>query len=195
MTRARTGETPREQRPSVLKVAGVYESGADPSSDTSMVMPLEALQMLVGQEGKVNEVLITHRGPAVEGGEHTDSTVSAIKPLLATNGLEADPVKKDAVDEADRRGEMFSTLFVLFGQFSVAAGMLLIFLIFVMLAAERKHQLGVARAVGMQRAALVRAFAFEGTLYALLASAVGSVAGVGVGMGDGPPPGRQIRRR
>ena len=181
MTRARTGETPREQRPSVLKVAGVYESGADPSSDTSMVMPLEALQMLVGQEGKVNEVLITHRGPAVEGGEHTDSTVSAIKPLLATNGLEADPVKKDAVDEADRRGEIFSTLFVLFGQFSVAAGMLLIFLIFVMLAAERKHQLGVARAVGMQRAALVRAFAFEGTLYALLASAVGSVAGVGVG--------------
>ncbi len=193
MTRARTGETPREQRPSVLKVAGVYESGADPSSDTSMVMPLEALQMLVGQEGKVNEVLITHRGPAVEGGEHTDSTVSAIKPLLATNGLEADPVKKDAVDEADRR-EIFSTLFVLFGQFSVAAGMLLIFLIFVMLAAERKHQLGVARAVGMQRAALVRAFAFEGTLYALLASAVGSVAGVG-GMGDGTPPGPQIRRR
>ena len=191
MASARNGETPREQRPSVLKVAGVYGSGADPYSDTSMVMPLEALQMLVGQEGKVNEVLITHRGPAVEGGEHTDSTVSAIKPLLATNGLEAEPVKKDAVDEADRQGEIFSTLFVLFGQFSVAAGMLLIFLIFVMLAAERKHELGVARAVGMQRAALVRAFAFEGTLYALLASAVGSVAGVGVGwvmvrlLGDG----------
>ena len=70
---------------------------------------------------------------------------------------------------------------MLFGQFSVAAGMLLIFLIFVMLAAERKHELGIARAVGMQRGHLMRMFAFEGALYALLASALGSVAGVGVG--------------
>jgi putative ABC transport system permease protein len=181
MTRTRTAETPREQRPPVLKVAGVYESGANPASDTSMVMPLEALQKLVGEEERVNEVLITHRGPVVEGGAYTEETVYEIEPILAANSLEADPVKKDAVDEADRRGEIFSTLFVLFGQFSVAAGMLLIFLIFVMLAAERKHELGIARAVGMQRTALVRAFAFEGALYALVASAVGSLLGVGVG--------------
>jgi putative ABC transport system permease protein len=170
-----------EQRPPELKIAGVYERGANPASDASMVMPLKALQKLVGEEGKVNEVLITHGGPAVEGGEHTDSTVSAIDPLLADNGLEVDPVKKDAIDAADTRGEIFSTLFVLFGQFSVAAGMLLIFLIFVMLAAERKHELGIARAVGMQRSNLIRAFAFEGALYALVASVLGSVLGVGVG--------------
>jgi putative ABC transport system permease protein len=170
-----------EARPSEFEVAGVYERGANPASDTSMVMPLEKLQALVGEEGRVNEVLITHGRPAVEGGEHTDATVSAIEPLLTDNGLEADPAKKDAVDGADQRGEIFSTLFVLFGQFSVAAGILLIFLIFVMLAAERKRELGIARAVGMQRSHLIRAFAFEGALYALAASTIGSVAGVGVG--------------
>ena len=170
-----------EGRPPEFEVAGVYERGANPASDTSMVMPLEKLQALVGEEGRVNEVLITHGRPAVEGGEHTDATVSAIEPLLTDNGLEADPVKKDAVDGADQRGEIFSTLFVLFGQFSVAAGILLIFLIFVMLAAERKRELGIARAVGMQRSHLIRAFAFEGALYALAASTIGSVAGVGVG--------------
>ena len=170
-----------EQRPPEVKIAGIYERGANPASDASMVMPLEELQKLVGEEGKVNEVLITHGGPAVEGGEHTDSTVAAIEPLLADNGLEADPVKKDAIDAADTRGEIFSTLFVLFGQFSVAAGILLIFLIFVMLAAERKKELGIARAVGMQRSNLVRTFVFEGALYALAAGALGSVAGVGVG--------------
>ena len=170
-----------EARPSEFEVAGVYERGANPASDTSMVMPLENLQALVDEEGRVNEVLITHGRPAVKGGEHTDATVSAIEPLLTDNGLEADPVKKDAVDGADQRGEIFSTLFVLFGQFSVAAGILLIFLIFVMLAAERKRELGIARAVGMQRSNLIRAFAFEGALYALAASAIGSVAGVGVG--------------
>src|SRR5215204_3873306 len=50
-----------------------------------------------------------------------------------------------------------------------------------MLAAERKTELGIARAVGMQRSNLVRTFVLEGTLYALAASALGSVAGVGVG--------------
>ena len=169
-----------ESRPE-LKVAGIYERGANPASDTSMVMPLENLQKLTGEEGKVNEVLITHDGPAVEGGKYSDSTVASIQPLLSDNGLEADPVKKDAIEGADQRGEIFSTLFVLFGQFSVAAGMLLIFLIFVMLAAERKQELGIARAVGMQRSNLVRTFAFEGTLYALAASAIGSIAGIGVG--------------
>src|SRR5829696_4780426 len=178
----RSSEEPNsgESRPE-LKVAGIYERGANPASDASMVMPLKELQKFVSEEGKVNEVLITHGGPAVEGGKHTDSTVSAIEPLLADNGLEADPVKKDAIDRADQRGEIFSTLFVLFGQFSVAAGMLLIFLIFVMLAAERKHELGIARAVGMQRSNLIRTFTFEGALYALGAGAVGSVAGIGVG--------------
>src|SRR5215204_5920793 len=178
---AQTDETVRQPSPPELKVAGVYESGDTPASETSMVMPLEGLQKLVGEEGRVNEVLITHHGPAVEGGKYTHTTVDEIRPILSANGLEADPVKKEAIDQADTRGEIFSTLFVLFGQFSVAAGMLLIFLIFVMLASERKHELGIARAVGMQRAALVRAFAFEGALYALVASAIGSVAGVGVG--------------
>ncbi|HEX2182438.1 MAG TPA: FtsX-like permease family protein [Rubrobacteraceae bacterium] len=171
------------ERPPRFEIAGVYESGANPGSDTSMVMPLGNLQRLVGEDGRINEVLITHGGPAVEGGKHTASTVDALRPLLADNGLEADPVKREAVEGADRMGETFSTLFVLFGQFSVAAGMLLIFLIFVMLAAERKRELGIARAVGMQRSHLIRAFAFEGALYALAASTIGSIAGVGVGWG------------
>jgi len=170
-----------KERPPEFEVAGIYESGANPASDTSMVMPLADLQKLVGEGGRINEVLITHGGPAVEGGGHTGKTVEEIRPVLSSNNLEADPVKKDAIDAADTRGEIFSTLFVLFGQFSVAAGMLLIFLIFVMLAAERKQELGIARAVGMQRTNLVRTFVFEGALYALAAGAVGSVAGVGVG--------------
>jgi ABC-type antimicrobial peptide transport system permease subunit len=60
---------------------------------------------------------------------------------------------------------------------------MLIFLIFVMLAAERKKEMGIARAVGMQRSHLVRMFAFEGAVYALLAGAVGALLGVAIGWG------------
>jgi putative ABC transport system permease protein len=178
---ARPAEAKSEERLPEFVVASVYDSGANPASDTSMVLPLAELQKLTGEDGKVNEILVTHGGPAVEGGEHTSKTVDKIRPVLSANGLEADPVKKDAIEAADTQGETFSTLFVLFGQFSVAAGMLLIFLIFVMLAAERKKELGIARAVGMQRSHLISAFTFEGALYALAASTIGSVAGVGVG--------------
>jgi putative ABC transport system permease protein len=168
-------------QPSELTVAGVYERGANPASSTSMVMPLERLQERVGEEGRINAVLITHKGPAVEGAAGTDATIDTLEPLLRENDLRAEPVKKEAIEEADQGGESFTSIFLLFGQFSVAAGVLLIFLIFVMLAAERKHELGIARAVGMRRGHLMRMFAFEGALYALLASALGSVAGVGVG--------------
>jgi putative ABC transport system permease protein len=168
-------------RPSNLTVVGIYKSGANPASPTSMVMPLQRLQERVGEEDRINTVLITHKGPAVEGAAGTDATISTLEPLFEENDLKAEPVKKDAIDQADEGGETFTSIFLLFGQFSVAAGVLLIFLIFVMLAAERKHELGIARAVGMRRGHLMRMFAYEGALYALFASALGSVAGVGVG--------------
>ena len=53
-------------------------------------------------------------------------------------------------------------MFTTFGTFSIAAGILLIFLIFVMLAAERRTEMGVARAIGTRRGHLVETFLFEG---------------------------------
>ena len=169
-------------RPAKLEVAGVYAEGGVPAnSETSLVVPLAELQRLAGVEGKINSVIVTHEGPAVEGRAGTDATISDLKPLTEESGLVADPVKREALKQADETGAQFSSLFLVLGQFSIAAGVLLIFLIFVMLAAERKRELGIARAVGMQRGHLMRTFMLEGALYALVASAVGSVLGVGVG--------------
>ena len=58
--------------------------------------------------------------------------------------------------------------------------MLLIFLLFVMLAAERRPEMGIARAVGTERIHLVEMFMFEGLLYDLGAAAIGALAGIGV---------------
>jgi putative ABC transport system permease protein len=53
--------------------------------------------------------------------------------------------------------------------------------IFVMLAEERKQQLGMLRAVGMRRSDLVRSFVIEGALYSIVASLIGAGLGIGVG--------------
>ena len=60
------------------------------------------------------------------------------------------------------------------------AGVLLIFMIFVMLASERRSEMGMARAIGMQRGHLIQMFVTEGMLYDLLAALVGMVLGLGV---------------
>ena len=82
-------------------------------------------------------------------------------------------LKRDALEDADDAGNAFMSFFTTFGTFSIAAGILLIFLIFVMLAAERRSELGIARAVGTRRGHLVQMFMFEGVAYDLLAAARG----------------------
>ena len=73
--------------------------------------------------------------------------------------------------------------FTTFGSFSIAAGILLIFLIFVMLAAERRGELGIARAIGTRRGHLVQMFTFEGAAYDLVAAVVGALLGAAIAYG------------
>ncbi|MBI4301339.1 MAG: ABC transporter permease [Chloroflexi bacterium] len=169
--------------PVALEIAGVYEKGGNPAGKLSLVVPLKKLQEFDGKVGRINSVVITNSGGWIEGASHTDAVLSALGPLLEGTGLEAKPVKQDALDLADQVGSTFSTVFLVFAQFSIAAGGLLIFLIFVMLAAERKRELGIARAIGGQRGDVIRMFTFEGAIYALLSAAVGSVLGVLIGWG------------
>ena len=87
-------------------------------------------------------------------------------------------VKRRGLDTADEAGSFITTFFILFSLFSIAVGILLIFLIFVMLAAARRSEMGMARAVGAKRRHLVQMFVFEGTAYSLASAAVG----VGLGL-------------
>ena len=102
---------------------------------------------------------------------------------MAALGLHIDPVKQDGLDQADKQGASFLSMFSTMGTFTVSAGVLLIFLVFVMLAAERRGEMGTARAIGTQRRHLVEMFVFEGVAYDLLAAVVGAVLGLGLSVG------------
>ncbi len=101
--------------------------------------------------------------------------------LYRSNGLsrfQTDPIKADSLEAAELIASVFTTLFLFMGSFSVAAGVLLIFLIFAMLAEERKPEMGIARAVGMQRNDLIQTFISEGMVYNLGAAVIGVVLGL-----------------
>ena len=135
------------------------------------------------RKGQVRHVLISNLGDETGGVRHTDEITKLLEPTLARYGLELDPVKRDALEAADEQGNAFMSLFTTFGSFSIFAGFLLIFLIFVMLAAERRGELGIARAVGTRRGHLIQMYVYEGLAYDLLAAAVGAAIGVAVAFG------------
>jgi len=171
------GGAPRELR---VKAVIDYDGGG---TDSAMMMTLDGAQQLLDKEGQVKHILISNNGDAVSGARYTDSVIAGVRPTLERLGLFIEPTKRDDLKEADDAGSAFASFFMIFGTFSIIAGIMLIFLIFVMLAAERKSEMGIARAVGAERRHLIEMFTFEGMLYDLAAAAAGALLGIAIGYG------------
>ncbi|HEX7165561.1 MAG TPA: FtsX-like permease family protein [Acidimicrobiales bacterium] len=163
-----------------LRVAGVGEYAGVGTDGPAALVPLATAQALLDRPGQTNHVLVSNDGDELTGESLTADVEPAVDRAVAALGLEALPTKADGLEAADTTGNTFVQLFTTFGSFSMAAGILLIFLIFVMLAAERRPEMGMARAVGTQRRHLVQTFLYEGAVYDLAAAAVGAVLGIGV---------------
>lgn len=102
--------------------------------------------------------------------------------LMSLNRLTVVELKRLSLDIASSFATALTSTFLVLGLFSIATGIMLVFLIFTLLAAERRGELGMARALGTQRGHLVQIFLFEGALYDLLASLLGVLAGLGVAL-------------
>jgi putative ABC transport system permease protein len=169
--------------PIAMRVRDAVRFDGAGTADAALLLPLVEAQRLFGHPGQVQAVAISNRGDALEGAALSDQVVDRLEPLAAELGLEVQSVKQDAIDDADAAGNAFMSFFTTFGSFTIAAGILLIFLIFVMLAAERRSELGIARAIGTRRGHLVELFTFEGIAYDLAAAVVGALLGAVVALG------------
>jgi putative ABC transport system permease protein len=158
-----------------------YDGGA--TDDSGLLLPLSEAQRLLDKPGLVKAVFVSNTGGAQSGAKLSGQVIDRMQPTISQLGLEADNTKEDALKAADQAGAAFMSMFTTFGSFSIAAGILLIFLIFVMLAAERRGELGIARAVGTRRGHLVQTFLFEGVAYDVMAAALGVLMGVAVAYG------------
>jgi putative ABC transport system permease protein len=126
-------------------------------------------------------VAVSNRGGVESGAALSDQVERSIESATAGVDPQITTVKQQFLDVADDTGKTFTQMFTATGSFGIFAGLLLLINLFVMLAAERKSELGMARAVGMRRSELVGAFASEGFIYALVATMLGSAFGVGLG--------------
>jgi putative ABC transport system permease protein len=161
-----------------VRVRAIVDYDGTGTDGPAALMPLNTAQRLLDKEGLIKHVLISNLGGETDGVRHTDAVLDALQPVLDRYGLEAAPSKRDALEAADQEGSAFMSLFTTFGSFSIVAGILLVFLIFVMLSAERRSEMGIARAIGTRRGHLVQMSVYEGLAYDVLAAAVGALLGI-----------------
>jgi putative ABC transport system permease protein len=155
-------------------------TGAQNSQNTEgMVASLASVQQILGSN-RLDYVIVSATGGVHNSLDDVKNVEAEVKSLTKTNNiqLEVSDTKATAVHDAERAGNFFATFFLVLGLFSIGAGVLLVVMIFVMLAAERKPEMGMARAVGTKRLHLIEMFLAEGTGYNLMSGIVGVFLGV-----------------
>src|SRR5437773_331453 len=148
--------------PTVDKIAPRYQlPAAVIDSTTQLFEPTATVGGFdwEGETGRINTIAVANVGGPKGGYLRSDDVVREMTPFLPqTPTFTISKAKADSIDGASRNIDQLSQVFVLLGFFTVIAGILLIINIFVMLAEERKGEMGVARALGMRRKNLVQSF-------------------------------------
>lgn len=126
--------------------------------------------------------VVSAKGGVFEGASSSIPVYRELKHRIGKlDGINVYDAKRQLMKNADLQSSSLRQLFSGIGGFSVIAGILLLVNIFVMLAEERKAELGVLRAVGLKRNHLVRTFGIEGAMYASVAAVLGGFVGIGIG--------------
>ena len=168
-----------------LGVAGFWPGDAH-TSDNAFVAPGTIAGILARGKADLGvppqSVVVVSNLGSVEGAAHlSDAVRAALIARLGALKYDVSEAKVGVLDRANRNGGSLSQIYSSLGTFGVLAGILLLVNIFFMLADERKSELGMLRAVGLRRSALVIAFAAEGWCYAIASAIAGTFAGLGLG--------------
>ena len=189
-----------------VKLVGIAVSDARGSfsGGDNIFVTMNTAQALTFHPGMSNYIAITNIGGLRNSIQYTSTvglaanqTLNSLQPLAPNFECKTGPTvpensttllcaygsKMEAVNSATSGAMQLTNLFTVLSTITIIAGVVLIINMFIMLAEERKSEMGMARAVGMKRSQLTKLFLFEGTLYAAGASLVGIFVGIGIAYG------------
>lgn len=170
----------------VIPAEGLGGLGPRAQNPVVYVAPgtLDAAARLAKHGAPTWVTFVSNRGGVESGAALTGPVRDRVAELLAgVTGASVETPKRDVLDAADQTGAVLGSLFLFISSFSIIAGILLLVNVFVMLAEERRSEIGMLRAMGLRRGRLVGALVLEGSVYAAVAAVVGVGLGVSVGRG------------
>ena len=178
----------------VLPEIGVAGS-ADLFVAPGTLKALNASSAIAETQAPIGQVAVSDNGRVFNSTDNSDAVAAEIRSRTASvQGVNISSSKSDLLRDARDEGRSMGTLYTGVGVFSVLAGILLLVNLFVMVAEERKRELGLTRAMGLKRWHLIRIFTLEGAMYAVAAAFVGSFAGTVVGWLIAGATGRLFRQ-
>ncbi len=149
----------------------------------NVFMTLGAAQAIFQTPGQINEIRISNIGSSETGVAQSSYVTTLIRNGLqnTTGEFTIKSVKQDLLQSVSVRGALFSNMLIVLASFSIIISATLIFSVLFSFSEDHKSDLGLARAIGMKRGQVIRLFLFEGIMCAVIASAIGSILGVGIG--------------
>ncbi|RLL90452.1 hypothetical protein BG32_03335, partial [Mesotoga sp. HF07.pep.5.2.highcov] len=156
-----------------------YQIENQGSNGFTMLMDVEEARevLKIGVEDYYNALIVSNRGDFLTGERLTDQVVASIKPLVGEEVVVRE-VKKDSLSMVDQGN--IGLLFLMLSVFAIFAGVLLLTNIYLMLAQERRTELGTLRAIGYSRKRVSRTILYEGFFYSIFSSGIGVLAGLGI---------------
>jgi putative ABC transport system permease protein len=164
-----------------LHVRAIIQDGGLVGELPYILTGVQTFRSIEHRHDDLTQIFVENRGGGGINGVDLSSQVEDEMEPGIPHWLHVSQVKKIGIENAQKADDIFSRIFALFSLFALAISLLLIFLIFVLLAAERRAEMGMARAIGVKRRHLVLMYLFEGTVYDLCASFIGLLIGMGAG--------------
>ena len=168
-----------------INVTGIIDAVGRSAEGNEIYVTLVDAQLMLNETGKINRIAISTTG-GIRDAEGEEKVIDAFEEAdLKVDGITIDVLSSKQKDIEQEREEAkgFTDIFFFLGAFSIITGVILIINTFVMLGQERKSEMGMARALGMRQKVLNKLYLYEGTGYALIASFLGVIIGIGVGYG------------
>jgi putative ABC transport system permease protein len=171
----------------VVPVRGLAGFGSGETNRDVFVAPgtLADAARAAGRGAPTWHTLVSNRGGVEAGASLSDAIAGRIGELLAgaPPGASVEKPKAQVLRQAEQTGAVLGSVFLFISSFSIIAGILLLVNVFVMLAEERKSEIGMLRAIGLRRARLVGALVVEGSAYGVVAAVLGVGTGIAVARG------------
>ncbi len=162
-----------------MHVVEIVADGGLVGSTPYILSNIATFRAIEGRDDDITEIFISNASAGGGSGAALSDRLTERVQSWVPSDVHVTQDKVLGVQTSQKAEDLFARVFALFTLFALAIGLLLIFLIFVLLAAERRVEMGIARAIGVQRRHLILMFLFEGTVYDLLASLIGLAAGIG----------------
>lgn len=167
-----------------FKVEKIYKRGDIPSDPVIIANQEYINQRLMLPQGSSTNIFVSAQGgiePDDYDGEKFEELVQERLEGFSSQRIEFTTfeAKQQALDGFGMK--IFANIFLVMSLFGIFAGMLLIVNLYSMLAAERKYEMGIMRAIALTRFQLTKTFIYEGYLYSILSSLLGTFIGIGIG--------------